>query len=215
MPAMWQAERPPAIAIGDILCTDNSIVKPANWPVAGKTAMGVVFYVDNTKQHGWAIALKEFASVYWGPYSSYSQYSNSDDVPGIPNYTDARDAIGDENGMANTNAIRTKYGSSFSNCQAAYRCYYYNHSTGTYGSTHNGWYLPAAGQLRKLFAELPTISATLTRLGSVAQQFAGFYYWSSSEYSYSSAWNVIYSGYVFNYGKSDFNHNYARPVRAF
>lgn len=136
-------------------------------------------------------------------------------MPGIPNYTDARDAIGDENGMANTNAIRTKYGSSFSNCQAAYRCYYYNHSTGTYGSTHNGWYLPAAGQLRKLFAELPTISATLTRLGSVAQQFAGFYYWSSSEYSYSSAWNVIYSGYVFNYGKSDFNHNYARPVRAF
>lgn len=207
---------PPAIAIGDILCTDNSIVKPANWPVAGKTAMGVVFYVDNTKQHGWAVALKEFASVYWGPYSSNSQYSNSDDVPGIPNYTNARDAIGDENGMANTNAIRTKYGSSFGFCQAAYRCYYYNHSTGTYGSTHNGWYLPAAGQLRKLFGELPTLSATLTRLGPAAQQFAGGWYWSSSESSCNGAWGVYYYGPVNLYNKSlNYDHVYARPVRAF
>ncbi len=205
---------PPAIAIGDILCTDNSIVKPADWPVAGKTAMGVVFYVDNTDQHGWAVALKEFADVTWGPYSNYIQYSNSDDVPGIPNYTNARDAIGDENGMDNTTAIRTKYGSSFSNCQAAYRCYYYNHSTGTYGSTHNGWYLPAAGQLRKLFAELPTISATLTRLGTAAQQFAGIWYWSSSEYSSTNAWPVNYYGGVYYLSKSYINY-YARPVRAF
>lgn len=207
---------PPAIAIGDILCTDNSIVKAANWPVAGKTPMGVVFYVDNTKQHGWAVALKEFSSVRWGPHSSYNQYSSSDDVPGITNYTNARDAIGDENGLANTNAIRTKYGSNFSNCQAAYNCYYYNHSTGTAGSTHLGWYLPAAGQLRKLFSELPTINATLTRLGSAAQQFTGWWYWSSSEYSNDDAWYVDGNGNVNRNLKScNYSDIRARAIKAF
>ena len=50
---------PPAVAIGDILCTDGSTVKPSEYASSGKTAMGVVFYVDNTGEHGWAVHLQD------------------------------------------------------------------------------------------------------------------------------------------------------------
>ena len=52
------------IAPGDILCTDNTIVKADAWPVSGKTPKGIVFYVDNTGQHGWAVNLHNEAATY-------------------------------------------------------------------------------------------------------------------------------------------------------
>ncbi len=208
---------PPAIAIGDILCTDNSIVKPADWPVAGKTAMGVVFYVDNTKLHGWAVALKEFSSVMWGPYSNLSQYTIADNVPGIVNGTNQTDPLVDENGMSNTISIRAKYGSNFVNCEAAYNCYYYNHITGTVGNTHQGWYLPAIGQLRKLWGKVPLINSTLTRIGDSAQQIAGLVYLSSSEFTYfdnSYAYVVSVIAYSLHVPHKK-DKNSARPIRNF
>ena len=197
---------PPAIAIGDILCTDNSIVKPSDWPVVGKTAMGVVFYVDNTDQHGWAVALKEFASVTWG-------HPNSD-VAGVPNYVSARDAIADENGLSNTIAIKNFYGNDFINSPAAYRCYFYNHLTGNVGNVHNGWYLPAVGQVEKLNGQIAFVCATFSVLGSAATQPRGLWYWSSSESNTNQAWFVDSSGGMF----ADHNKSfiiYARPVRDF
>lgn len=42
---------------GDVLCTDGSTVKAADYAGGSKTARGVVFYVDTTGQHGWAVKL--------------------------------------------------------------------------------------------------------------------------------------------------------------
>ena len=186
----------PAVAIGDILCTDNSIVKPSAWPVAGKTAKGIVFYVDNTGAHGWAVHLQDQGtSVQWTPSGQYT------DIPTLTNYTNARDAITDLNGYSNTQKIRnagnaTKY-------PAAYAVDF-----------ANGWYLPAAGQLRLLFGEIVTLNASLQVVGGT--QFPMneyFWYWSSTEYGQSYAWSVNYNGYV-TYSSKNHN-NRVRSVRAF
>ena len=35
-----------SVSIGDILCTDGSTVKPEQFASSGKTAEGIVFFVD-------------------------------------------------------------------------------------------------------------------------------------------------------------------------
>lgn len=172
----------PAVAIGDILCTDNSIVKPSDWPVAGKTAMGIVFYVDSTGAHGWAVHLQEQGtSVYWAP----NNYTNIDM---LFDYTSARSAIADLDGYTNTLLIRemidiTQY------CAAWVVPF------------NEGWYLPAVGQLRMLYAEIATINISLQTTSSTLLPTSGSF-WSSTEYGEPSAWRVFFnSGSVENASK--------------
>ena len=191
-----QGGQVPPVAIGDILCTDNSIVKPSAWPVAGKTAKGVVFYVDNTGQHGWAVHLQDQGtSVQWTPSGQFT------DISTLTNYTNARDAITDLNGYSNTQKIRNA--GNAAKYPAAYAVDF-----------ANGWYLPAAGQLRLLFGEIVTLNASLQVVGGT--QFpmnTGWWYWSSTEYGQISAWDVTNDGYV--YYSSKYGTGRVRSVRAF
>lgn len=191
-----QGGQVPPVAIGDILCTDNSIVKPSAWPVAGKTAKGIVFYVDNTGAHGWAVHLQDQGtSVQWTPSGQYT------DISTLTNYTNARDAITDLNGYSNTQKIRnagnaTKY-------PAAYAVDF-----------SNGWYLPAAGQLRLLFGEMVTLNASLQTVGGT--QFSmdiNWGYWSSTELEQRIAWRVFDEGLMG--GGVKYITNKVRSVRSF
>ena len=182
----------PPVAIGDILCTDNSIVKPADWPVAGKTAMGVVFYVDNTGEHGWAVHLQDQgASLAWGGYGT--------DIPSLPNHS-GTDIYTDLNGYSNTQAIRAA--GNAASYPAAWAVDF-----------NNGWYLPANGQLRVLLSTIVFINATLDLLGG--QQFpmdASYTYWSSTEHS------ANYAGYTQNNdmgGRVKWWTSKVRSVRSF
>ena len=189
--------QPPAVAIGDILCIDNSIVKPSAWPVAGKTAMGIVFYVDNTDEHGWAVHLHDQGtSVQWTPSGQYA------DIPTLTNYTNARDAIMDLDGYSNTQKIRNA--GNATTYPAAYAVDF-----------ANGWYLPAAGQLRLLFGEIVTLNASLQVAGGTQFPMNSiFYYWSSTEYGQIYAWGVDIDGYV-TYGRPKLYRSSVRSVRAF
>lgn len=174
-----QGGQPPAVAVGDILCTDNSIVKPSAWPVPGKTAKGIVFYVDNTGEHGWAVHLQEQGTeVKWA--STYSTHISS-----LTNYLTSRNACTDFNGYSNTQKIRTAGNATL--YPAAWAVDY-----------NNGWYLPAAGQLRLLSAELMTINASLQVVAGtqfLTDYYTVYSYWSSTynwqgSYEWSHAWNV-------------------------
>ena len=188
----------PAVSIGDILCTDNSILKPSAWPVAGKTAMGIVFYVDNSGEHGYAVHLQDQeTSVQWTPYGQYT------DIPTLTNYTNARDAIMDLDGYTNTQKIRnagnaTKY-------PAAYAVDF-----------ANGWYLPAIGQLRLLVGEIVTLNASLQTVGGT--QFpmdSAWWYWSSTECGQDFACVVLYGGRVAYSSKNMYDDHKVRSIRAF
>ena len=162
----------PPVAIGDILCTDNSIVKPADWPVVGKTAKGIVFHVDNTGEHGWAVHLQDQGTnLKWGGYGI--------DIPALPNQT-GTNIFTDLNGYSNTQAIRAA--GNASTYPAAWAVDF-----------NSGWYLPANGQLRVLLSVIVFVNATLDVVEG--QQFPmneSFMYWSSTECS------NIYAGFLRN-----------------
>lgn len=186
----------PPVAIGDILCTDNSIVKPSAWPVAGKTAMGIVFYVDNTGEHGWALRLNNENSdntMKWG--------GSGVDVPELNNISLARNALMDLDGYTNTQKIQAA--GTAATYPAAYSVDF-----------ANGWYLPASGQLRCIYSQLPVLNASLQITGGLQFSMNAIWgYWSSTESNANNAWHLDENGQITSYTK---NMTYrVRAVRNF
>lgn len=182
----------PPIAVGDIFCTDSSIIKPTAFDTAGKTAAGVVFYVDETGQHGWAVNIAD--------QSTGIEWSNSlSDIENLPNIENHRTLLKDFDGYHNTQIIRN----TGNNIQyPAAWCMDFDH----------GWYLPAAGQLNVLYAQIPTINNTLQQIG-VNPFNNTFWYWSSTEYDSSKAYNLDDTGGI---NKNDKGTNFrVRSIRSF
>ena len=162
------------VNIGDILCTDGRIVSCEAFPNSGKTAKGIVFYVDNTNQHGWAVHLNYQGSVLWGP--------DYQDIPMLPNYQKFRDAINDFNGYENTRKIR-QAGNAFT-YPAAWAVDF-----------DHGWYLPAAGQIRYLYGYIPEINRSLELVGGQTFDLSSnWWLWASTECSAEDAWDINYQG---------------------
>lgn len=157
------------VKVGDIVCTDGSLVKPSDWP-CGKTAKGIVFYVDATGQHGWAVDLGEITQTM--KWSTQNQ-----NITGLQNQTIWMNAILDLDGNANTQTImsagdNTKYPAAWA-------------------AHENGGYLPSVGQLNILFGEYFAVNTSLELVGGVqitSQNNA--YLWSSTPNANNKVWIV-------------------------
>jgi hypothetical protein len=169
----------PLIAVGDILCTDGTYVKPSAFAASGKTALGVVFYVDNTGEHGWAVHLNDQElSAAWSPSAQYV------DIPTLDNYADARAAMMDLDGYTNTQKIFAE--TDLSTCPAAHAVDF-----------ENGWYMPSAGQMRLLFSEIIKVNDALQIVNGTPFPMDGsFFYWTSTECNQSQAFYMISTGNV-------------------
>lgn len=166
------------IAIGDILCTDGSTINPNEYLQSSKTAKGIVFWVDDTDQHGWAIHLHETGLLYaWSTLEI--------DIPGLPNeddnldeYQDVIRAYKDTAGYTNTRIIR-EFGTP-ETYPAAYAVDF-----------ENGWYLPAARQLHYLQPVFDQMNTSLRIVGGtlIETDLLGNNcdYWSSTEVSHRAA----------------------------
>lgn len=183
------------LAIGDILCTDGSFAKPADWPVNGKTAKGVVFYIDPSGEHEWAAGLTFQTGYQWS--------SVNVDIPTLPNITHWRDAIMDLDGYGNTQKIRdfgnsTEYPAAWSVDFA------------------NGWYLPAAGQLNVLYGVQVAVNNSLNIVGGDLYPISnsGWRNASSTEWSYQYAIGVYSDGDV-GFTQKTADYWYVRPVVSF
>lgn len=176
-----------SVHIGDILCTDGSTVRPEQFASSGKTAEGIVFYVDNTDSHGWAVALNnQSTSIKWCN-SDYYGY----DIPELPNFEDARTAMHDLNGIFNTGIVRNV---DFNFAFPAVWAVDYD----------NGWYLPSAGQLRYLYSCFPEINASLQVVGGTLLPYhSNNYWWSSTEYSGYHAFDMNSGGSIGDYVKDN------------
>ena len=152
----------------------------ANFIVAGSVgsivhnadgSKGVVFYLNQEGTEGWMVALNDDSEgCAWGPTV------NINALPDYPcnNFL----ALDDLSGYANTNLIRSKQGTN-------------NGYAASVVDYDNGWYLPSAGQLRKLYAALPMIEQSLLESGGSV--LTGDAYWSSTEYSSSDALSPSFS----------------------
>jgi len=181
----------PPIAAGDILCTDGSVVKPMDFAASGKTAMGVVFFVDSTGIHGWAMALNDFGNYPWT--TSPNDYF---DVPTLDNIANSRDAIADFDGYGNTLKLRAAGDSTL--LPAAWAVDF-----------DHGWYLPAIGQWSQFYAQIVQMNASLLIAGGTPFPLdAPYFYWSSTENDSNNAWNLLYGGSV----RMDYKA-YVYPIR--
>jgi hypothetical protein len=156
---------------------------------------GIVFWVDNTGQHGLIVSLVDI--------SSSSLWSN---VTGTQIGPPAESSW---NGQANSTAIMGQSGHSSS---AAKLCDTYsntNYSTGIYSD----WYLPAIDELSLIYHSRYILNKNIEGVTG-ANILADVYYWSSTEYGFSSAWY-----YYFGFGRTavgnKYDYNYVRAIRAF
>lgn len=171
------------VHVGDILCEGNLIYPPSTYPVSGATAIGVVFYVDNTGQHGWAVALEDAGSFAWGCFGT--------DMP-LPNYGDKRQAIHDLDGYENTRIVRE-------NCMDTLAFYSIDFA--------NGWYVPAIGQLNYLYGNLVEVNYSLKIVnGNELENSESWHYWSSTENANYYSWYIASSGEI-NVGNRYLVHN--------
>ena len=150
------------VSIGDILCvqgTDTLIVHPQEYTGG---AFGVVFYVDETGQHGWALHPQIQAhQIYW---------SNMYELPwGLTGWQSIRDAIYDLDGYDNTGFMRAVSQNDHSRYPGAWAVDY-----------EHGWYWPALGQLNILYGSAPIVNNSLKQIGGTMLQ-GPWVYWSSSE----------------------------------
>ncbi len=153
----------------------------ANFIVAGAVgeivhnadgSTGVVFYQNAEGTEGWMVALED-ASVGcpWGPESNI-QVLNDYSCNG------AILTLEDLSGFSNTATLRKAFGTN-------------NDYAASVVDFANGWYLPSAGQLRKLYAALPMIEESIINAGGTPLTEDA--YWSSSEYSSSDACSPMFA----------------------
>ena len=156
-----------SVRIGDILCvqgTDTIIVHPQNYT---EGAIGVVFYIDETGQHGWALHPQIQANqIYW---------SYECELPwGLTGWQSIRDAIYDLDGYDNTGFLRAASQYDHSAYPGAWAVDY-----------EHGWYWPALGQLNILFGSALIVNNSLKLIGGTMMQ-GKWVYWSSSTFGFDN-----------------------------
>jgi hypothetical protein len=191
---------PAAIKVGDVLCTDGSILDVDDYLASDKTAMGIVFYVDNTGSHGRAAALKNAGAGLWAAplNNSYVNYQ-------VRSYTNAKDiteARRDTCGYQNTLSIKEyaeTLGDFATYAPSAYKCYYWDHRTGTQGPTHLGWYMPAIGEISLLYANQLYVNQSLSKLG--LETISNTNYWGSTGHYRNATTNYDCSYHISKAGE--------------
>ena len=134
-------------------------------------SQGVVFHLSPDGTEGWMVALNDASEgCQWGPATDIINLNN---VP----FNDIT-ALSDLSGYRNTGLIRTAQGPG-------------NEYAAAIVDYENGWYLPSAGQLRKLYAALPFIEPAITAAGGTLMTEGT--YWSSTEFSASDASTPMFS----------------------
>ena len=198
LPALLSAQQ--TISIGDILCTDGSTVGINEYANSGKTALGVVFYVDETGEHGWATSLDiQERDTHW---VDPNHYDEGYDIPELHNCEFSGDAMQDFDGYSNTAIIRNAHGADW---YPAAWCVDFEH----------GWYLPAAAQVRWMVSYITELNQSLAVVGGTLFQHDNpRWWWTSTERTGMHAVVVSETGSVGNYMKFNYYYTYRIGVRA-
>lgn len=168
------------VMIGDILCTDGTTIKSEKYSISGKMALGVVFWVDDCGQHGWAVHLYD-----QGEECAWTR-DEAILIPYVAQYQTLDLAMMDTNGYMNTKMV-WDYG-----------------NRGDYPVLRDvkfdeGWYIPALGQLSRLYGSIELyVNPSLSKVGGdLLVNIIG--YWSSTQIN-----DLLLGGLLFNIEEFDF-----------
>ena len=175
----------------------NSTESPIGETIVNEDgSKGIIFYVNSEEKSYWMVALNDAPSIHpWGDQT---------DSP-LPNHQPEVlfNLLTDNNGLSNTSTLRNYQNN---NSYAAFQVDF-----------ENGWYLPSAGQLSKLYGVLPLIEDSIIRAGGASMNYD--LYWTSTEYDEEMAWGVDYGspgqygGFSVKTNKS--THAYIRAIHDF
>ncbi len=158
-----------AAVVGDILCSDRTIVSKVNYQSSGKVGIGVVF--RRTSNAVYALSL-----VVSSPYSYWDEWSQAGDLEELANYPDYSSAITDLDGYTSTYAI----------FWSGIGIYTASANFSTNGTSSNEWYTPAMGELYIMSQNRATLDASLSLLnGNLLSSYGS---WSITEVNASTAW---------------------------
>ena len=176
----------------------SAIPGVTNYTVGDFAQGGIVFWVDQSGQHGLACEKKDQATrASWYAGKMVLTQAKGDGLfAGKPNtlIIIATQAVaGDDN-----------------NPYAARLCNEFSIQQG--GNTYGDWYLPSRGELNLMYQNMKAIDATAMANGGTA--FAREFYWSSTEIGRSGAWLQNFdTGYQGGSNKS--NSVRVRAIRSF
>ena len=167
---------------------------PTTYSVGDFAQGGIVFWVDETGQHGLVCAkVDQSADIRWyaGTY-------------GVTRAT----GDGPFSGELNTSIIISSQVSigDNGNDYAAQICNDLQITEG--GKTYGDWYLPSKEELNLMYQNKATIDSTA--LANSGSAFAGVYYWSSTENNNNNAWKQNFN----NGNQNNNNKNNTNRVRA-
>lgn len=163
------------ISTGLITTPDNTTITP----------LGVVFYVNPAATTANFLILgKPSKSVWSNPYQD----------SGLTDITIQGNAQNDMNGAANTQAINTYITTHFINI-STYPTLQYVNSYPNLGTSIK-WYIPAGGEMLKMWSVYPQIDACATLLTwETSSWFPSSPYWTSTEYSSQYEWILYANSY--------------------
>jgi hypothetical protein len=205
-------------AVGNILCSDGSVVTKAGFNSGTMTAVAVIC---GTSAGGapLAVGLSQSGSLQWAP-SSTTGYNTSftatvctPSVDGSSGTASTATFTGDTDGSDNWAEVCKVDTTASANAAANYPAFNY---ANTYTATNytSGWYVPSISELCTLYRNMTAVNESLTAAGGTS--IGTDWYWSSSQYSDDNflAWFVNFSdGGVYGGYKS--NDIYVRVIRAF
>lgn len=170
--------------VGDILCTDLTIVKRADCSTSGKTGIGVVF--NNASGKLKAVGLSQGSSKYWAPAGTDTSIANI----AAPIATNI---VNDLDGKANTTIL---YALSASVSYIAGYCRAYSVA----GAPAGTWNAPAGGEWAIIMANLTTINSSISTCSGTQIVNSGYnYYWVCSEIDANNAiaWGTNEAAFIF------------------
>lgn len=147
---------------------------PTTYSIGDFAQGGIVFWVDETGQHGLVCAKEDqSASIEWNN--------------GVDTLVEAKgDGIGA--GMMNTMLIIAKQGANSDNYAAGICAQLVVDVNGT---KYGDWYLPSKDELSLMYLNKAVINTTAAANGG--SSFANFFYWSSTEFDNGTAWSQNFS----------------------
>lgn len=179
-------------------------VKPDKWASyqnSGEIAEGVMI-VEGGKI---LVVAPTEATLYW---------SSAAVSAGGKTTTDRETALNDWTGKASTAAQITHNECKTESYAPGFCASYERVNANGQGLTAGKWWLPSLGELMMIYANMRKINYALSLING-ATQLAETWYWSSTEYSATSAWGLYLNYGSATSGPKASNQGRVRPVSAF
>jgi len=152
-----------SLTVGNIYCSDGSVINPNSYNESGKIAVGVVFWVntgdDNITDKALAVGLEDLTPAFW-----------ADSLVNISNVSTDLIVF---NGASNTASIVSWGMTEVRQTPAAINTYNYSKSGVV------GWFIPSIGEAKSLCAAKNTVYHSFAICKG--KYFENDWYWTSTQ----------------------------------